>query len=143
MKLRFLIILALVGAAAGLTAWRFAAADDAARTAAIEASKVRGWARSSTDAGVSILPKRVPTAGKADLRRVQELPGFHAYAMRCSSCHGLPDPAAYSARQWIGKVAEMRAHTERSGIMPPPEREVAAAQEFLQAASDTLRRASP
>jgi hypothetical protein len=132
-----LLVLAL--AVAGGLAWRAASAAEARRAADVEASQVRGWARSSTAAGMSVLPKRVPAASKTDLRRVEGLPGFHEYAMRCSSCHVLPAPAAYDARRWIGKVDEMRAHTARSGIMPPPEEEMEMARRFLQAASDTLR----
>lgn len=132
-------VLVLVGGAAGLMAWRHSVEEDARRQAAVESSQVRSWARANTAAGMSVLPKRVPAADRSDLRRLKGLPGFHEYAMRCSSCHVLPDPGAYDARRWTGKVDEMKVHTGRSGIMPPPESEMEAALRFLQAASETAR----
>ncbi|MEX0892475.1 MAG: hypothetical protein WEB88_09925, partial [Gemmatimonadota bacterium] len=91
-------------------------------------------------AGPSVLPKRIPLAHEAELRELEDLPGFHEFAMRCSSCHELPDPAAYPAELWIGKVNVMRQHIRRAGVMPPAETELQAAQKFLRLASDSLRR---
>lgn len=133
------VVLVIVGGGAGFTAWRHSVDEDARRQAAVESSQVRSWARANTAAGMSVLPKRVPAADRSDLRRLERLPGFHEYAMRCSSCHVLPDPGAYDARRWTGKVDEMKAHTGRSGIMPPPESDMEAALRFLRAASDTMR----
>lgn len=132
-----LLVLALAGAGL-LAALRLGAVDDPRRDA-IETSRVRGWARSQGGAGVSVLPKRVPPADRQELERLQELPGFHAYAMRCSSCHVLPDPAAYPGDRWIGKVDEMREHITRAGVVPPAEGELEAAAGFLRAASEALR----
>lgn len=133
-----LVILALV--AGGVFALRAgSAAREAARAEAVESSRVRGWARSEGGAGVSALPKRVPAANPRELRRLEDLPGFHAYAMRCSSCHVLPDPAAYPAERWTGRVDAMREHIARAGVVPPEESELEAATEFLGAASEALR----
>lgn len=141
--LRIGLLLLLAGAGAGAGAWRLAAAAEAQRQAAIETSRVRGWARANTAAGMSVLPKRIPAADPAQLRRLEAMPGFHEYAMRCSSCHVLPDPAAYPAARWAGKVADMQHHTDRSGMMPPPESDMTAATTFLVAASDSLRARQP
>jgi hypothetical protein len=135
----FLLLLLAVAGAGLLGAWRLGAAEDARRTDAIATSQVRGWARSEGGAGPSVLPNRVPVADEGELRRLEDLPGFHDYAMRCSSCHELPDPAAYPAKRWIGKVDEMREHIRRAGIMPPEESQLESAREFLGAASDSLR----
>jgi hypothetical protein len=133
-----LVILALV--VGGVFALRAReAAQEAARAEAVESSRVRGWARSEGGAGVSALPKRVPPANPRELRRLEDLPGFHAYAMRCSSCHVLPDPGAYPAERWTGRVDAMRAHIARAGVVPPAEGELEAATEFLGAASEALR----
>jgi hypothetical protein len=144
MTARTVLLLALAVLGVGLFgAWRLGAARDAERQDGIETSKVRGWARSEGGAGPSVLPlNRVPLAHERQLQKLDELPGFHDYAMRCSSCHELPDPAAYPAKQWIGKVDEMREHIRRAGIMPPAESELEAAREFLRAASDSLRPSS-
>lgn len=115
------------------------AAKEARRIEAIETSRTRTWARAEGGAGVSVLPKRVPPADQAELRRLEDLPGFHAYAMRCSSCHVLPDPAAYPPKRWVGKVEEMRQHIERAGVVPPSDSELEAARQFLRAASTVLR----
>lgn len=132
-----LVMLALIGA--GLLAWRQGAVEDTQREEAVETSRVRAWARSNTSAGVSVLPKRVPAADESELADLEDVPGFHEFAMRCSSCHVLPDPAAYPAKQWIGKIAEMREHIQRAGVIPPEPAELEAATRFLSAASDSLR----
>lgn len=132
-----LVFLALMGA--GLLAWRQGVVEATQREEAVEISKTRAWVRSNTSAGVSVLPKRVPAADEGELADLEDLPGFHEYAMRCSSCHVLPDPAAYPAKRWIGKVAEMREHIERAGVIPPDREELEAATGFLGAASDSLR----
>ncbi|MGK7310980.1 MAG: hypothetical protein ACN0LA_01980 [Candidatus Longimicrobiales bacterium M2_2A_002] len=132
-----LILLALIGA--GLLAWRQGVVEENQRVDAVETSKIRAWARSNTSAGVSVLPKRVPAADEDELADLEDVPGFHEYAMRCSSCHVLPDPAAYPAKRWIGKVAEMREHIQRAGVIPPDRAELEAATGFLGAVSDSLR----
>lgn len=132
-----LLFLALLGA--GLLAWRQGVVEEQQRKNALETSKVLAWARSNTSAGVSVLPKRVPAADEDELADLEEVPGFHEFAMRCSSCHVLPDPAAYPANRWIGKVAEMGEHIERAGVIPPDHEELEAATQFLGAASDSLR----
>lgn len=137
MRVLILLLLALTGA--GFLAWRHGVEEEAARKRAVETSKVRTWARSNTSAGVSVLPKRVPAADESQLADLEDLAGFHEYAMRCSSCHVLPDPAAYPSKRWVGKVAEMREHIERAGVMPPEPAELEAATEFLSAASAVLR----
>lgn len=132
------LLFVLVGAGvAGV--WRRDAATQAERQEAIETSRVRAWARSEGGAGVSVIPKRIPAADGKELRRLDTLPGYHAYALRCSSCHVLPDPAAYRPRQWIGKVDGMREHMIRAGVVPPSESELDAARTFLRAASEVLR----
>jgi hypothetical protein len=123
-----------------LGAWRLDAQRDAAREAAAETSRIRAWAWTEGGAGVSVLPKRVPLADPRELQRLDHLPGFDSYAMRCASCHELPDPAAYAPKQWIGKVAEMREKIDRAGVMPPAEGELEAAIRFLQTAAEQLRR---
>ena len=137
MRVLILVLLGLTGA--GLLAWRHQVAEEAERREAIEASKVRTWARTRTSAGISVLPKRVPAADEAELRDLEGVPGFHEYAMRCSSCHVLPDPGAYPAKQWVGKVAEMREHIRRAGVLPPEQSELDTVAAFLGAASDSLR----
>lgn len=132
------VILTVTGAGV-FGAWRHSAREEAEREAGIEASLLRSWARSETGAGISILPLRVPPARERELRALEDLPGFHEYAMRCSSCHALPDPAAYAPRQWIGTVERMRHQISRAGVMPPQEGELEAATEFLRAASESLR----
>jgi hypothetical protein len=140
MRLRTGILLSMAVAGAGLIgAWRLDAVNDAERREGIETSRIRTWARSTGGAGVSVLPKRVPAADEDELRRLEEVPGFHAYAMRCSSCHVLPDPAAYPADRWIGKVDEMREHIARAGVVPPEEEELEQVRAFLRSASDSLR----
>jgi hypothetical protein len=140
MRARTLLLLLLAVAGAGLFgAWRLGAAADAAREEGIERSRTWAWARSEGGAGPSILPKRVPVADEVELRELEGLPGFHEYAMRCSSCHALPDPAVYPAKRWIGKVDEMKEHIRRAGIMPPEESQLEAVREFLGEASDSLR----
>ena len=111
----------------------------AEREAAVETSRIRAWARAHGGAGVSVLPKRVPAADPAELRRLDHLPGFDAYADRCGSCHDLPDPAAYSPDRWIGKIDEMREPITRAGVMPPEKEEWEAVATFLRAASTRLR----
>lgn len=138
---RMQIILVLAVASAGLFgAWRqsVSARDD--REAALQRSLLRAWARAETGAGISIVPKQVPAADDRDLKRLEELAGFHEYAMRCSSCHVLPDPAVHTAGQWTGKVDDMRYYIGRAGVMPPAEAELNAADEFLRRASEELRR---
>ena len=120
-------------------AWRQSELDKAEREAGIERSLLRSWARSQTDAGVSILRLRVPPARARELRKLEDLAGYHEYAMRCSSCHVLPDPAAYEARRWVGTVGRMRHQIDRAGVMPPGEGELEAATEFLRRASELLR----
>jgi hypothetical protein len=132
------VLVALLGG--GLYALRAReAAREEARREAVETSRIRGWARSEGGAGLSALPKRVPAADPAELRQLEDLPGFHAYAMRCSSCHVLPDPGAYEPGRWRGRVDAMREHIARAGVMPPEEAELEAATEFLDAASKALR----
>lgn len=137
--MRILVIVLVVLTGAGLLAWRRGAVQEAERQQALETSQIRTWARSNTAAGISVLPKRVPAVDEDTLADLEDVPGFHEYAMRCSSCHALPDPAAYPAKQWIGKVAEMREHIERAGVVPPEPEELEAATRFLGAASDSLR----
>lgn len=128
---------ALLAGLVGASRWE--AAREAERDAAVEASQVRSWARANAAVGVSVLPKRVPAADPGELESVKGLPGFHDFAMRCGSCHELPDPATYEAKRWIGKVAEMQEHVRRSGVMPPSETQMEAVIRFLGAASDSLR----
>ena len=140
-RMKLAVVLAVL--AAGLFgAWRQSAREKAKRENGVETSLLRSWARSETGAGISILPLRVPVARARDLRALEDLPGFHEYSMRCSSCHALPDPAAYAPRQWIGTVDRMRHQIARAGVMPPREGELEAATEFLRAASESLRGAS-
>ena len=141
MRVRTVALLAVLTVASGLVvAWRYGAVREAEREAAAETSQVRTWARANAAVGVSVLPKRVPAADPADIRRLQDEPGFHAFAMRCSSCHELPDPGAYDARRWIGKVDEMQEHIRRSGTVPPPDSVMREVVEFLGEASESLRR---
>ncbi|MGK7313629.1 MAG: hypothetical protein ACN0LA_15550 [Candidatus Longimicrobiales bacterium M2_2A_002] len=134
------LALVAVALAAGLVgASRREAAREAERDAAVEASRIRSWARANASVGVSVLPKRVPAADPGELEAVEGLPGFHDFAMRCGSCHELPDPATYGPKRWIGKVAEMQEHIRRSGVMPPSEARMEAVTRFLGAASDSLR----
>ena len=140
MKRGWVLLLAGGVLAAGLFgAWRLQVVREAEREAAVETSRVRAWARTEGGAGVSVLPKRVPAADPGEIEALSELPGYMAFAERCASCHALPDPAAYPAKRWIGKVDEMREHIRRAGLLPPPAEELAGAIEFLQAASDSLR----
>lgn len=138
MRHRALLILALVGAGL-LGTWGLGAVQDAGREDGVETSLIRSWARSQGGAGPSVLPKRVPAVDGRVLRELEALPGFHAYAMRCSSCHALPDPAAYPADRWVGKVDAMREHIDRAGVMPPPESELDSVRAFLGTASKALR----
>jgi hypothetical protein len=132
-----LLVVAVLGAGLlGAGRWL---ADDVPRHDPVETSRIRGWARAEGGAGVSVLPKRVPPADDGELRRLRDLPGFHEFAMRCSSCHALPDPAAYPAGRWRGKVDEMGEHIRRAGVVPPPLSELDATIGFLEAASTTLR----
>ena len=133
---RTLALTLAVGALVG--GWRLRTGGAAAGDG-VETSRLRGWARAEAGAGVSVLPKRVPAADEGELERLKELPGFHAYAMRCSSCHVLPDPAAYPGKRWIGKVDEMREHIGRAGIMPPSDEDLDSVRVFLGAAADRLR----
>lgn len=141
MRARTVLLLLLAVASVGvLGTWRRATAEDARRQDAIETSRLRRWARSEGGAGPSVEPiKRLAEAEDRDLRELKRLPGFHEYAVRCSSCHAFPDPAADPAGQWYGKVDEMREHVRRAGVVPPAESELEAARRFLSAASDSLR----
>jgi hypothetical protein len=132
------ILLVLVtGAVAAIGVWRVGKIREAERREAVETSLFRSWVRAETGAGMSIVPKsRVPAASDRTIREVRDVPGFHEYAMRCSSCHVLPDPRAYDARRWGGTMERMRHHIQRSGTMPPPEDQLEAALEFLRAASE-------
>lgn len=138
MRTRMVILLAvLAGAVAAIGAWRVGTIRVAERRETVETSLFRSWARAETGAGMSIVPKpRVPAASERTIREVRDLPGFHEYAMRCSSCHVLPDPRAYDARRWGGTMERMRHHIQRSGTMPPPEDQLEAALDFLRAASE-------
>ena len=137
---RVTVTLVLAVAGAGLFgAWRQSVSERADREAALQRSLLRAWARAETGAGISIVPKQVPAADARHLKRLEELAGFHEYAMRCSSCHVLPDPATYTGGEWTGKVDEMRYHIGRSGVMPPSEGELKTAAEFLRRASEELR----
>jgi hypothetical protein len=133
------IVALVVLASAG--AWWLGAAREAERREAVERSLIRSWARAEAGAGMSTTPKRVPEASRSTLQELRDLPGFHDYAMRCSSCHVLPDPGAREARAWYGAVERMRHHMSRSGAMPPPEEQLESALDFLRAAAE--RRASP
>ncbi len=141
MKATIRVPLLLVLAAAGLIVARRAAADreEAARETAMTTLRLRAWAQNSSEAGVSIQPKQVPAADPGELARVKELPGYHTYAMRCASCHVLPDPAAHSPREWLGTVDLMRFRIGQAGVVPPADSELAAVKEFLGAASRELR----
>jgi hypothetical protein len=141
MRTRTVILLVVMaGAATAIGAWRIGSMREADRREAVETSLFRSWARTETGAGMSIVPKsRVPAASERTIREVRDLSGFHEYAMRCSSCHVLPDPGAYEARRWAGTMERMRHHIQRSGTMPPPEEELEAALEFLRAASEHRR----
>lgn len=136
---RILLLLVALGGLGALAAREQAGREAAERREGVETSRTRAWARANTAAGVSVLPKRVPAADRRELRRLEALPGFHEYAMRCSSCHALPNPAAYAPREWVGKVAEMERVIERASVMPPPPGELDAAADFLGAAADSLR----
>lgn len=125
----------------GIGTWWLSAAREAERREAVETSLTRSWARAEAGAGMSTTPKRVPEASRSTLRELRDLPGFHDYAMRCSSCHVLPDPGAREVRAWYGTVERMRHHINRSGAMPPPEEQMESALDFLRAAAE--RRASP
>lgn len=139
MRSRTIIFLVLALAGAGMIGvWHQRSANETGRPDGAETSRIRAWARSQGGAGPSVLPKRVPAADARELRRLEELPGFHAYAMRCSSCHVLPDPAAYTGDRWIGKVESMRQHTVRAGVLPPPESELDSVRLFLRGASEAL-----
>lgn len=135
------LVTVAVGVLAGMGAWWLSAAREAERREAVDASLMRSWARAEAGAGMSTTPKRVPEASRSTLRELRDLPGFHDYAMRCSSCHGLPDPGAHEARAWYGTVERMRHHIARSGAMPPPEEQMESALDFLRAAAE--RRVSP
>lgn len=140
MRMRTALLLGVAVAGVGLLgAWRLDTQRDAERVAAVETSRIRAWARTEGGAGLSVLPKRVPPADPGEIDRLDDLTGFDGYAARCASCHVLPDPAAYSPRHWIGKVAEMREQIDRAGVMPPADGEMEAALEFLQAAASELR----
>lgn len=135
----FVLLIALVGAGS-VVALRFDAQRDPDRRPAAETSRLRTWARTEAGAGISVLPKRIPAAGRSALDRVDHLPGFHEYAMRCSSCHVLPDPGAYTAAEWPARVDEMRFHIGRAGVLPPPDGELVMVRAFLARASGTLRK---
>jgi hypothetical protein len=137
-RLGVVVVLVLMGAGL-IGVWRSVAEQEARRKGGVETSRVRDWARTEGGAGISVLPKRVPAADSRELREVEGLPGFHEFAMRCSSCHVLPDPAAYPGERWPGKVEEMREHIQRSGMLPPPESDLELARQFLRAAADSLR----
>ena len=137
MRARTWLILAFAAAgSAGLVAWRLDAARDARLEASIEASRVRRWALAEGGAGISVVPKRVPAAGRDQLRRLEDRPGFHEYAMRCSACHVLPDPTAYRAGAWNDKVGSMMGQMERAGLMPPTREELDAIVAFLRDAAE-------
>ena len=133
--------LLVVLAGAGLfTARRVAASRQAAeREAAMETLQLRVWAQSHTAAGVSIQPKKVPPADRKAVAALRNLPGYHAYAMRCESCHVLPSPTAHAGKEWIGTVDKMRFYIGRAGVVPPADSELGAIKSFLQAASDSLQ----
>jgi hypothetical protein len=142
MRVRTIVVVTIIaGVLVGLGAWWLGAAREAERREAVETSLTRSWARAEAGAGMSTTPKRVPAASRSTLRELRDLPGFHDYAMRCSSCHVLPDPGAREGRAWYGAVERMRHHINRSGTMPPPEEQMESALEFLRAAAG--RRASP
>jgi hypothetical protein len=131
-----ILLMVMAGTVAAIGARRIASMREAERREAVETSLFRSWVRAETGAGMSIVPKsRVPAASERTIREVSDLPGFHEYAMRCSSCHVLPDPGAHEARRWAGTMERMRHHIQRSGTMPPPEEELESALEFLRAAS--------
>lgn len=132
-----ILLVVMAGTVAAIGAWRVGAMREAERREAVQTSLFRSWARAEAGAGTSIVPKpRVPAASERTIREVRDLPGFHEYAMRCSSCHVLPDPGAHEARRWAGTMERMRHHIQRSGTMPPPEDQLEAALEFLRAASE-------
>jgi hypothetical protein len=135
MRVPGLLLLLVLTAIVAVGAWRVAADREAQRREAVETSLFRSWARAEAGAGISIVPKRVPPVPERTLRQLQELPGFHEFAMRCASCHLLPDPEAYETRRWGGVVERMRHHIHRSGTIPPPDAELEAALQFLRAAS--------
>lgn len=135
------VVIVAAGALAGLGVWSLGKAREGERREAVETSLTRSWARTEAGAGMSTTPKRVPAASPSTLRELRGLPGFHDYAMRCSSCHVLPDPGARQARAWYGTVEQMRHHVARSGAMPPPEEQLEAALGFLRAAAQ--RRVAP
>jgi hypothetical protein len=142
MRFRTIVVAAVAaGVMAGLGAWWLSAARAAERREAVESSLVRSWARAEAGAGMSTTPKRVPGASWSTLRELRDLPGFRDYAMRCSSCHVLPDPGAREARGWYGVVERMRHHINRSGAMPPPEMQMESTLDFLRSAAE--RRTSP
>jgi hypothetical protein len=134
------LVLLTVTAAGLLGAWRLDAPSGDGRQDAGETSRIRAWARLKGGAGPSVVPKRVPLADPGELRQVEGLPGYRVYSTRCASCHELPDPAAYPAKRWIGKVDAMREHVRRAGVLPLSDSEVQAVTRFLGAASDSNRK---
>ena len=137
-RTRAILALVLVAAAAALAIRLGTRGRDSIHGA--DRSRLRTWARDSGGAGVSVLPIRVDAADPDRLRRVAHLNGFHAYSVRCASCHALPDPASASAEAWRSRMEAMRAHIVRAGVMPPADSEWAAIQTFLDRAPDVLRR---
>lgn len=138
MGIRTVVLLAALSLSAlAVAGWWTSSTREARHRDAVEASLLRNWARSETEAGMSLVPKRaVPPASAGTLRALSDLPGFHEYAMRCSSCHVLPDPSARDTRRWGTTMERMRHHIQRSGTMPPPEEELEAALDFLRMASE-------
>jgi hypothetical protein len=136
-----ILVVVLAGAVVAAGAWRLGAIREAQRREEVETSLFRSWVRAEAGAGMSIVPKpRVPAASERTIREVSEIRGFHEYAMRCSSCHVLPDPDAYEARRWGTIMERVRHHIQRSGTMPPPEDQLESALEFLRAASEARAR---
>lgn len=81
--------------------------------------------KAPTDAEVETLTRYLQRYGQKEIR-----PGHpalstragEAFAIACSQCHALPDPARHTAREWPGVVQRMQRHMAWTNVVVgPPE----------------------
>jgi hypothetical protein len=139
---RSVLVLAATALLAGGGLWYHGERESARRAAEVETSLLRKQLlersevrRLAPGAGISLQPIRVQGIDRADLARLEDVPGHGAFARRCASCHVPPDPGARAPTDWFRVAERMQHHMQRAGVIAPDSAEQSAILGFLRAAA--------